>query len=183
MSPGLSLLTVDARVCLYLSGRLAARELVFTLDGPDGVDKDEVTLEVGDNRTLECDMHPWGLGSSLDAQWTAFVDGASAHIVSVNVTNGRALIVPPSGLGRYASAGEVDVRCVLSTREGEPIVQFNRTVKVLGESERYVVRQALFVKLSAGTIGAFGNTDDLASRVCLHTPACKRACVRACVRM
>lgn len=84
------------------------------------------------DRVFECDMVPLDAASKLDGQWRAYVDGQEATIVSVNVSGGRAQILPPDPPGYYDKVGTVTVVCVFESSSGDPLFQFNRTVDVVG---------------------------------------------------
>ena len=99
----------------------------------NGNDSTDQTVNVGDRDQLECDLIPLGLAGELDGEWRAYVDDESVAIVSIDNASGRAVIAPPDPPGYYANVGEVQVRCVFVTPEGDVITEFNRTVIVTGE--------------------------------------------------
>lgn len=100
-----------------------------TLNGEDGGDQ---TVSVGESKQFVCDMLPVDAAERLHGKWTAYVNGQAADIVSVNMSDGRAVIVPRDPPGFYTSVGEVQVQCVFSTPTGDIIYEFNRTISVEG---------------------------------------------------
>ena len=101
-----------------------------TLNGTDSTDQ---TVSVGERDELECDLIPLGLAGELGGEWRAYVDDESVAIVSIDNAGGRAVLAPPDPPGYYANAGQVQVRCVFVTPDGDVITEFNRTVTVTGE--------------------------------------------------
>ena len=101
-----------------------------TLKGNDSANQ---TVQVGDRDQLECDLAPPGTASQLDGQWRAYVDNVSVAIARIDEASGRAVIAPPDPPGYYENVGQVQVRCVLVSLDGEVITEFNRTVTVTGE--------------------------------------------------
>lgn len=93
----------------------------------------DLTLIKGDNRTLECDLSKAGDLKPLDGYWKATVEGKLPHIVSVDLTNGRAIIKPPRNSTVYDQLGEVQIVCQYYSKDNKLLYQFVRRVTVLGE--------------------------------------------------
>lgn len=108
-----------------------------TLNGNDSGDQ---TVSFGESKPFVCDLVPLDAADRLDGTWAAFVEGQAADIVSVNMSDGRAHIVPRDPPGYYASVGEVQVKCVFSTPTGDVIHQFNRTISIEGKCVCQLVR-------------------------------------------
>ncbi|CAH8582217.1 unnamed protein product [Dicrocoelium dendriticum] len=110
-----------------LTVRILPAHMAGTLNGND---TDNQTVHVGDDRELECDLVPADAAGRLDGVWTVQVYGDSVQIVSVQIVDGRAKVVPPDPPGRYTTTGEVLVKCLFQTPDGDPLYEFNRSVTV-----------------------------------------------------
>lgn len=108
-----------------------AKNLTGTLDGDEN--PGDVQLSKGENRSLECALVPANVASQLDGYWKATVNGEAAEIVSINMTGGRAVIVPPRGLSAYDNLGQVQVSCEFFSKQNESLFKFDRNVTVVGE--------------------------------------------------
>ena len=128
----------------------AARNVTGTLDGLKN--PGDVLLYKGDNRTLECDLLPPGTANRLDGYWKATVNGEEAEIVSVNMTDGRALIRPPSGFATYEQLGQIQVKCQFYSKQDEPLFEFDRNVTVLGEYSFFPISLQPLIYLVVTTI-------------------------------
>ena len=103
----------------------------------DGVSTSNVTLPIGSNRTLECELLPLGSVSDLGGYWVARIGNQSVNILSVNMTSGRAILGPAQGADKYETEGEVLVECVYVSPDGDELFSFNRSVNI--ESEFFLV--------------------------------------------
>lgn len=124
----------------------AAKDYTGTVNGNDTTNQ---TVPLGGEQEFECDLVPLGMAAQLDGKWLAYVDNVSATIVSIDISGGRAKILPPTPPGHYDKLGLVELRCEFVTPDGEVLLEFNRTVNVTGELVRllfgYVQRVLVLV--------------------------------------
>lgn len=95
----------------------------------------DVNLMRGDSRTIECDLLPTGAAILLGGYWKVSVNGKAGHIVSLDLTNGRAMIRPPRNSPVYDQLGRIKVICQYYSFNNESLIQFVHNVTTLGECD------------------------------------------------
>ncbi|KAA3672943.1 uncharacterized protein DEA37_0000812, partial [Paragonimus westermani] len=128
--------------CSYVvkSGGKVERNLTVRIlpEHPNGTlngnDTGHQTVLVGQDRPFMCDLVPLDAADRLDGKWTANVYGPVADLVVVDVSNGRARVMPRDPPGFYQSVGQLQVHCVFTTPNGTILYDFNRTVTIRDET-------------------------------------------------
>ncbi|KAF8567999.1 hypothetical protein P879_09576 [Paragonimus westermani] len=126
--------------CSYVvkSGGKVERNLTVRIlpEHPNGTlngnDTGNQTVFVGQHRPFMCDLVPLDAADRLDGKWTANVYGQLTDLVVVDVSNGRARVMPRDPPGFYQSDGQLQVHCVFTTPNGTMLYDFNRTVTIVG---------------------------------------------------
>ncbi|KAA0188821.1 hypothetical protein FBUS_10225, partial [Fasciolopsis buskii] len=99
----------------------------------------DAVLLRAENNTLECGLTKREILQQTGGYWKATVEGKLPHIVSVDLTNGRAIIKPPRNSTVYDQLGEVQIVCQYYSKDNKLLYQFVRRVTVLDHPEDYSV--------------------------------------------